>query len=147
MPGRVRKSDFSFDLPGELIAGRPCARRSGSRLPKAPVRSEFADLVFHGVARLTTAGSSVRGARRARKAAGRAEILVEKLLDDGCALALARAAKPAANYFGNKPRFAETGAPAWRTLRPALGCKKPQAFQTRGFSPVLILDIERTRVS
>ncbi len=100
---RVKKSDFSFDLPEELIADRPCARRSGSRLLKVPVRGEFADLVFDDVARLLNSGDLlvvndsrvIRARLSARKeSGGRVEILVERLLDDGCALALVRAAKP-----------------------------------------------------
>ena len=100
---RVKRSDFSFDLPAELIADRPCAQRSGSRLLKVSARGEFTDLVFRDVARLLEPGDLlvvndsrvIRARISARKeSGGRVEVLVERLLDDGCALALARAAKP-----------------------------------------------------
>lgn len=98
-----KRSDFSFELPAELIADRPCAQRSGSRLLKVPARGGFADLVFRNVVGLLNPGDLlvvndsrvIRARISARKeSGGRVEILIERLLDDGRALALMRAAKP-----------------------------------------------------
>ncbi|MDH5634119.1 MAG: tRNA preQ1(34) S-adenosylmethionine ribosyltransferase-isomerase QueA [Gammaproteobacteria bacterium] len=97
----MRKSDFSYHLPEELIAQRPLADRSGSRLLVVDGESlqdrQFADLpsllrpddllVFNNTrvipARLT--GQKETG--------GQVEVMVERVLDDHRVLAQTRASK------------------------------------------------------
>ncbi len=99
----MKRSDFHFDLPPELIAQRPLARRGASRLlcldgPTGAVTDRhFADLpallrpgdllVFNDtrVMRARLFGHKASG--------GRVEILVERLLDPDRVLAQVRASK------------------------------------------------------
>ena len=99
----MRRSDFHFDLPPELIAQRPLPRRSASRLLALDGPSgALADLVFHRLHSLLRTGdllvfndTRVIPARlHARKATGgRVEILLERLASPRQASAQVRASK------------------------------------------------------
>ncbi len=99
----MRRADFTFDLPPELIAQRPLAERSASRLlcldaasgaiddatfTELPGRLRAGDLLVFNDTRVIPA--RVHG----RKASGgRVELLVERLLGGGRLLALVRCSK------------------------------------------------------
>ncbi len=99
----MKRSDFHFDLPPERIAQQPLERRSDSRLLHLNRRSgDFDDRVFRELTDILRAGdllvfnnTRVIPARLyAHKASGgKAEILVERLLDDHRCLAQVRASK------------------------------------------------------
>ena len=42
----MKRTDFAFDLPAELIAQAPLAERSASRLLSVDVSGEFSHLLF-----------------------------------------------------------------------------------------------------
>lgn len=99
---RLRPSDFHFDLPKALIAQRPAATRSGSRLlvlrGERLLHQRFAaivdqlaagDLLVVNDTRVIKARLLVR-----KDSGGRAELLVERALDARRALCQARANKP-----------------------------------------------------
>jgi len=111
----MRRSDFQFDLPDELIAQRPLSERSASRLLALDGPSgRLEDLRFRDLPSLLRQGdllvfndTRVIPARLyAQKATGgRAEILIERVIDDTEALAHIRASKsPAA---GSELRLAD----------------------------------------
>ncbi|WP_222564131.1 tRNA preQ1(34) S-adenosylmethionine ribosyltransferase-isomerase QueA [Novilysobacter antarcticus] len=93
----MKKSDFNYPLPPELIAQAPLARRSASRLllvPPSP--AAFADHVFSDLPGLLQPGdllvfndTRVIPARLfgLKSTGGRVEILIERLLEDHCARA------------------------------------------------------------
>lgn len=87
----MKRSDFYYELPPELIAQVPLAERSASRLLHLPVAGDLADLGIRDLPRLLNPGdlvvfndTRVLPARlHAHKATGgRAEILIERLLGD-----------------------------------------------------------------
>ena len=94
-------SEFDYELPGELIAQRPAAQRSASRLLYLNARSgELRDLAFADLPALVDRRDAVvlndTRVIKARLAAhkttgGKAEIFVERALDARHALALMRA--------------------------------------------------------
>ncbi|MCC5865907.1 MAG: tRNA preQ1(34) S-adenosylmethionine ribosyltransferase-isomerase QueA [Wenzhouxiangella sp.] len=97
----MRVSDFQFDLPEELIAQQPLARRSASRLlhlnrsGKTWVDRQFADLpdLLRHDDLLVFNNTRVIPARlwAAKTTGGRVEILIERLIDAGTAVAQLRA--------------------------------------------------------
>jgi S-adenosylmethionine:tRNA ribosyltransferase-isomerase len=99
----MRRADFSYSLPEQLIADRPLARRGASRLLALDGASgALRDLAFDDLPALLRPGdvlvlndTRVLPARlRGRKASGGAcEVLLERLLGGGRFLALARASK------------------------------------------------------
>lgn len=99
----MRKSDFSYDLPGDLIALTPLARRSASRMLYLDGDTgRTRDLGFADLPDLLEAGdllvlndTRVMPARLyGRKASGgRVEILIERILAPRLALAHVRASK------------------------------------------------------
>jgi S-adenosylmethionine:tRNA ribosyltransferase-isomerase len=99
----MRRADFSYPLPAELIADRPLARRGASRLLVLDGASGgVRDLAFDDVGTMLRPGdllvlndTRVLPARlRGRKASGGAcEILLERLLGGGRFLAQGRASK------------------------------------------------------
>lgn len=99
----MRKTDFWYDLPVELIAQQPAATRSGSRLLVLDRTSgELADRQFGEFPQLLQPGdllvfnnTRVIPARLlgTKDSGGRVEVLVERLLDDHRVLAHARASK------------------------------------------------------
>jgi S-adenosylmethionine:tRNA ribosyltransferase-isomerase len=95
--------DFNFDLPPELIAQRPAAERSASRLLTVDGRDGgYADRQFRDLPQLLTPAdllvfndTRVIPARvfGAKQSGGRVEILLERALSDCQALAHVRASK------------------------------------------------------
>ncbi len=100
----MRRQDFHYVLPAELIAQHPLPRRSASRLLCLDgVTGKYVDRQFRELPALLNPGdllvfnnTSVIPARLfGRKGSGGAvELLVERILDEKHALVLARASKP-----------------------------------------------------
>ena len=100
------RSDFHYELPDELIARHPAARRSDSRLLHLDGRDgALADLRFSDLPRLLRRGdllvfndTRVVPARlRGHKATGgKVELLLERVVGGGKALVQLRASKPPA---------------------------------------------------
>jgi len=100
----MRRADFAYDLPGDLIAQRPPIARSGSRLlhlERASAR--LRDLQFTDLPSLLRAGdllvfndTRVIPARivGSKPTGGQVEILLERVLDGRRILAHAHASKP-----------------------------------------------------
>ena len=99
----MRRSDFHFDLPRELIADRPLEKRSASRLLCLNGRTgDYADRHFSDLAELLQPGdllvlndTRVVPARLfgRKETGGRVEVLVERFLDEATVLAHVRASK------------------------------------------------------
>ena len=99
----MRRSDFAYDLPAELVAQYPAAEREGARLLRlSRGSSEVADCLFTDLPSLLRPGdllvfndTRVIPARfHARKpTGGHAEILLERILDDRRILAQVRGGK------------------------------------------------------
>lgn len=86
----MQLSDFSFDLPDELIARYPLAERSASRLLHLDATGQYHDLLFKNLVELLNPGdllvlndTKVMKARlKGKRASGGAvEVLVERMLD------------------------------------------------------------------
>ncbi|MBX6421903.1 MAG: tRNA preQ1(34) S-adenosylmethionine ribosyltransferase-isomerase QueA [Nevskia sp.] len=99
----MRKSDFDYALPSELIAQHPPERRSASRLLHLPAAGGLEDRSMEEFPRLLEAGdllvfndTRVIPARLhgVKDSGGRVEVLIERLLDSPRALAQVRASKP-----------------------------------------------------
>ncbi|MEJ8568543.1 tRNA preQ1(34) S-adenosylmethionine ribosyltransferase-isomerase QueA [Elongatibacter sediminis] len=100
----MHRSDFQYDLPPELIAQQPLARRSDSRLLQVSRgNATLSDRVFRDLPELLEPGdllvfndTRVLPARLfARKpSGGRVEILLERLLDEQRCIAQLRVSKP-----------------------------------------------------
>jgi S-adenosylmethionine:tRNA ribosyltransferase-isomerase len=98
----MRRTDFYFDLPKELIAQRPTQQRSASRLLALWADGTHQDLMFRDLPTLLEAGdllvfndTRVVPARvhGAKDSGGRVEILLERALDENRALVQAKASK------------------------------------------------------
>ena len=99
----MKRADFAFDLPEELIAQQPLLERSASRLLEVDGQSgEITHRVFTDLPALLAPGdllifnnTRVLPARlyAQKQTGGKAEILIERLLGDGGALAHVRASK------------------------------------------------------
>ena len=98
----MQLSDFDYDLPEELIAQRPCARRGDSRLLHLPANGEPVDRRFGELPGLLRRGdllvfndTRVMPARLyGRKVTGgQVEILIERVVGADRALAHVRASK------------------------------------------------------
>ena len=99
----MKRADFAFDLPEELIAQQPLPERSASRLLEVDGQSgEITHRVFTDLPALLAPGdllifnnTRVLPARlyAQKQTGGKAEILIERLLGDGDALAHVRASK------------------------------------------------------
>jgi S-adenosylmethionine:tRNA ribosyltransferase-isomerase len=99
----MRRSDFHFDLPEELIAQWPLEPRSASRMLLVGEGGTCRDLQFRDFPALLSApdllvlnDTRVLAARAfgTKESGGRVEILLERLLDADCALVQARSSKP-----------------------------------------------------
>lgn len=95
-------SDFDFNLPEQLIAQHPSAERGGGRLLAALPGQPLADACFADLPEYIGANdvlvfnnTKVMKARLfgAKESGGRIEALIERVLDDGSALAHVRASK------------------------------------------------------
>ncbi|MGA9027979.1 MAG: tRNA preQ1(34) S-adenosylmethionine ribosyltransferase-isomerase QueA [Steroidobacteraceae bacterium] len=100
----MRRSDFHFDLPPELIAQRPVEPRSASRmLLLEGATGSVSDRVFRDLPSLLSPrdllvlnDTRVLPARAhgVKESGGRIEILLERVQDDHTALVQARSSKP-----------------------------------------------------
>jgi S-adenosylmethionine:tRNA ribosyltransferase-isomerase len=100
----MRRADFAYDLPAELIAQRPPTQRSGSRLLHLPRGdAQLRDLTFSELPGLLRSGdllvfndTRVIPARivGAKPTGGQVEILLERILDGTRILAHVHASKP-----------------------------------------------------
>jgi len=104
----MRRSDFVYDLPPELIAQRPPAQRSGSRLLHVPHGAAPRDLQFNDLQFIDLPGllrehdllvfndTRVIPARvvGSKPTGGQVEILLERVLDGTRILAHVHASKP-----------------------------------------------------
>ncbi len=100
----MRRDDFQFELPAELIAQRPVPLRSGSRLLALDGASGTCrDLEFRDLPQLLAPGdllvfndTRVIPARifGQKSSGGRIELLLERVLEPNCALVHARSSKP-----------------------------------------------------
>ncbi|MEE8386978.1 MAG: tRNA preQ1(34) S-adenosylmethionine ribosyltransferase-isomerase QueA [Acidiferrobacterales bacterium] len=99
----MRKSDFCYELPAELIAQVPAESRSGSRLLKVDgANGELHDMQFIDLPKLLVPGdllvfndTRVLPARLLghKDSGGRVEVLVERIIDNQHVLAHTRASK------------------------------------------------------
>lgn len=98
----MQRSDFHFDLPEELIAQRPLAQRSASRLLQLSKRSGIADHQFKDLPDLLQAGdllvfndTRVIPARLKGKklSGGKVEVLIERIRNPKQAIAQIRSSK------------------------------------------------------
>src|SRR5699024_3885064 len=99
----MRTSDFDYRLPQELIAQRPLAERSASRLLELGANGENIDRTMRDLPGLLRSGdllvfndTRVIPARlfATKPTGGHVELLVERLLDEHHALVHARSSKP-----------------------------------------------------
>src|SRR5271165_43618 len=100
----MRREDFHFELPPELIAQRPAERRSASRLLALDgAGGAFRDLEFRDLPQLLSPGdllvfndTRVIPARvfGQKSSGGRIELLLERVLGPNIALLHARSSKP-----------------------------------------------------
>jgi len=98
----MQTSDFSYDLPQELIAQYPAQQRTGSRLLVVDRDKELTDLQFSDFPQLLRKNdllvfndTRVMAARMygRKETGGKVEILLERLLPENRALAQIRASK------------------------------------------------------
>ena len=99
----MRKSDFCYELPTELIAQMPAERRSGSRLLAVEgLSGDLCDMRFTDLLQLLLPGdllvfndTRVLPARLLgrKDSGGQVEVLIERVLDDCYVLAHTRASK------------------------------------------------------
>ena len=99
----VRKSDFRYELPAELIAQEPATPRTSARLLCLDAGSgAVADRRFAELPHLLRAGDVLvfnntrviaARLRGAKQSGGRVEVLIERVLDRSRALAMVRASK------------------------------------------------------
>jgi S-adenosylmethionine:tRNA ribosyltransferase-isomerase len=98
----MRTSDFDYELPPDLIAQRPLATRSGSRLLYLPATASLVDSRFTELPSLLREGdllvfndTRVFPARLSghKSSGGKIEILIERLLGGAQVLAQVRASK------------------------------------------------------
>ncbi|HEX5650624.1 MAG TPA: tRNA preQ1(34) S-adenosylmethionine ribosyltransferase-isomerase QueA [Steroidobacteraceae bacterium] len=105
MRAPMRRADFHFDLPDELIARHPASERSASRLLHLDGRTgAIVDRQFRDLPRLLSAGdllvfndTRVVPARlfgHKRDSGGKVEVMLERLLGGRLALVQLRASKP-----------------------------------------------------
>ncbi len=99
----MRRSDFAYDLPVDLIAQHPPLHRAGGRLLHVPVAAPLRDLQFTDFPTLLRAGdllvfndTRVIPARvhGVKPTGGQVEILLERVLDGNRILAHVHASKP-----------------------------------------------------
>ncbi len=146
----MRKADFSFNLPEELIAQTPLPVRSASRLLVCHRNSpEIEDRQFSEIASFLKVGdllvfnnTRVIPARLYGKkdTGGRVEILLEKILDDTCFIAMLRCSKTP--QVGQKIIISEDQAVCYEGRRGGLflfRCKTgglQQLFEKHGQMPL-----------
>ena len=99
----LKRSDFQFDLPGELIAQMPLEQRSASRLLKLSRDGGFRDALFRDLPGSLKAGdllvfnnTRVIPARLfgRKETGGKVEVMLERLLNERDCLVQLRVSKP-----------------------------------------------------
>lgn len=99
----LKRSDFQFDLPGELIAQMPLEQRSASRLLRLERHGGYADAMFRDLPAYLEKGdllvfnnTRVIPARLFghKETGGRVEVMLERLLSERDCLAQLRVSKP-----------------------------------------------------
>lgn len=146
----MRRSDFHFDLPPELIAQHPLPERSASRLlaldgtDSGPRDLQFTHLpeLLHPGDLLVFNNTRVMRARLFghKDTGGAVEILIERLVDPTEALAHARAAKSLKPgrliHLGTGERLAILGRDGDLFRLRALDSPFPTLMQTQGHIPL-----------
>jgi len=99
----MRRTDFTFDLPEELIAQQPVTERTASRLlvldgntgtTEDKVFSDLSDYLQAGDVLVFNNTQVIPARLHGKKASGgKVEVLVERIVDDSAALAHVRASK------------------------------------------------------
>lgn len=99
----MRRTDFTFDLPEELIAQQPVTERTASRLlvlngntgtTEDNVFSDLSDYLQAGDVLVFNNTQVIPARLHGKKASGgKVEVLVERIVDDSAALAHVRASK------------------------------------------------------
>ncbi len=112
----MQRTDFSFDLPEKLIAQKPCAERTASRLLVLNRESgEIVDQQFSSIVDLLAEGDLLvmndTRVIRARlfgqkETGGKVEVLIERVLDDHHVLAQIKASK--SPKAGTKIQFGQS---------------------------------------
>ncbi len=150
LQGFMRRSDFHFDLPDELIAQRPLSERSASRLlaldgPTGRIEDRcFRDLpnLLGPKDLLVFNDTRVIPARLfAHKATGgRVEILIERMVDEHEALAHVRASKtpsPGSElHLGDGERLLLVAHEDGLFWLRALGAPMPELMRRQGHMPL-----------
>ncbi len=145
----MRREDFHFELPPELIAQRPTPLRSASRLLALDGASgAYRDLAFRDLPQLLAAGdllvfndTRVIPARvfGRKSSGGRIELLLERVLGRSSALVHARSSKP----LRTDGSIALPGGHSARMqgregdlLRVEFSCEVLEFFETHGAMPL-----------
>ena len=130
----MRRADFAYDLPDDLIAQQPLAERAASRLLVLERRSgAFADRHMHDLPELLTPGdllvfndTRVLPARLIgfKPSGGRVEVFLERALEARRALVQLRASKPIREEAeiatqGGSVRVVERSGELWIVELPA----------------------------
>ena len=98
------RSDFSFELPSELIAEYPCENLNLSRLLCVSAQGEFSDRTFHDVAQLLRPSdlvvvndSQIIRTRVVayKESGGRIEVLIEQVAGRTACSGIGTSAQPA----------------------------------------------------
>jgi S-adenosylmethionine:tRNA ribosyltransferase-isomerase len=146
--GRIKRSDFDFDLPPELIAQTPLARRSASRLllldgahgswhdrhiEQLPALLAPGDLLVFNDTRVVPARMPAR-----KPSGGRIELFLERALDGRRALVQLRDSKSvrlgmALQTGGGEVRLLARRAPFWEVELPA---EAVSFFDAHGLVPL-----------
>jgi S-adenosylmethionine:tRNA ribosyltransferase-isomerase len=146
--GRIKRSDFDFDLPLELIAQTPLARRSASRLllldgargslqdrriEQLPALLAPGDLLVFNDTRVVPARMPAR-----KPSGGRIELFLERALDGRRALVQLRDSKSvrpgmALQTGGGEVRLIARRAPFWEVELPA---EALSFFEAHGLVPL-----------
>lgn len=146
----MRRSDFHFDLPGELIAQRPLSERSASRLLALDGPSgRLEDLQFHDLPTLLRPDdllvfndTRVMPARlyAHKPTGGKVEILIERMVDEHEALAHVRASKSPAPgselHLGAGDRLLMVAREEGLFRLRALGAALPELMRRHGHMPL-----------
>ncbi len=148
----MRRQDFTYDLPPELIAQAPLAERSASRLLVLdPVRGVPADRHVCELPQLLRGGdllvlndTRVIAARLLghKSSGGRVEILLERALPGNAALAQVSASKPvraglSVATAGGEVRVLERDADLWRLELPGPALEFFERFGTVPLPPYI----------
>lgn len=148
---RMRKSDYHYELPAELIAQVPLAERSASRLLCLRRHSSIlADRDFTDLPELLAAGDLVvfndtrvipARLHGRKESGGKVEILLERMLDGNRCLAMLRSSKSPRDgqviLLPDGLRLTVTGREQeFFLLQAATGCNLLAVFEAQGQVPL-----------